>query len=85
MHPMDSPYQRLANAIVLQAVADYRNALDGVGYDYKPADKCIIELEKFFRSSRYRMLTKVKGEYLIERLKAEHKEKIRKEQLCKSH
>ena len=85
MHPMDLPYQRLANAIVLQAVADYRNAMDGIGYDYKPADKCIIELEKFFRSSRYRMLTKVKGEYLLGRLKAEHREKLRKEKLCKSH
>ena len=85
MHPMDLPFQNLANAIVLQAVADYRNALDGIGYDYKPADRVIVELEKFFRSSRYRMLTKVKGEYLIEKLKAEHREKLRKEQLCKSH
>lgn len=85
MYPTDSNYQNLANAIVLQAVTDYRNALDGVGYDYKPADKCIVELEKFFRSSRYRMLTKVKGEYLIEQLKKEHLEKQRKEQLCKSH
>ena len=85
MHAIDSPYQNLANAIVLQAVTDYRNALDGIGYDYKPADKCIIELEKFFRSTRYRMLTKVKGEYLIEQLQKEHKEKLRKEQLCKSH
>jgi pyruvate dehydrogenase complex dehydrogenase (E1) component len=81
---MQEPYENLANAIVVQACNDYRAALDGIGYDYKPADAVIKELEKFFRSSRFRMLTKVKGEYLMERLKQEHQEKLRKEKLCKS-
>ena len=85
MHPMDLPYQNLANAIILQAVTDYRNALDGFGYNHKPPEAVITEIEKFFRSSGYRMLTKVKGEYLMEQLRKEHKEKERKEQLCKSH
>lgn len=75
------PYQGLANGIILQAVADYRNALDGFGYDNRPPKAVIKECEKFFRSSRYQMLTKVKGEYLIEQLKKEHKEKQKKEQV----
>lgn len=79
---MQDPYINLANAIVVQACNDYRNALNGIGCDYKPPEAVIKETEKFFRSSYYRMLTKVKGEYLIERLKAEHQEKLRKEQLC---
>ena len=81
---MQDAYENLANAIVAQAANDYRAALNGTGYDYKPADKVIVEIEKFFHSSFYRMLTKVKGEYLIERLKQEHRDKIRKEKLCKS-
>lgn len=79
---MRDAYENLANAIVVQACNDYRNALDGIGCEHKPAEVVIKEIEKFFRSSYYRMLTKVKGEYLLERLKAEHREKLRKEQLC---
>lgn len=82
---MQDAYENLANAIVVQAANDYRAALDGIGYDYKPADVVIKELEKFFRSSYYRMLTKVKGEYLMERLRQEHLKKKREEKLCKSH
>ena len=80
---MQLVYQNLANAIVVQACNDYRNALNGIGCEYKAPEVVIREIEKFFRSSYYRSLTKVKGEYLLERLKAEHKEKKRKEQLCK--
>ena len=82
---MQLGYQNLANAIVVQACNDYRNALNGIGCEYKSPEVVIREIEKFFHSSYYRMLTKVKGEYLIERLKAEHREKLRKEKLCKSH
>lgn len=75
-------YQELANAIVLRAVDDYRNALDGKTYDENPRHTpqwVMKECEKFFRSSWYRSLTKVDGEFLIEQLKREHNEKIRKE------
>lgn len=82
MHPMNSPYQDLANAIVAQAATDYRKALDGIGYYNRPPESVIKECEKFFRSSRFKMFTKVKGEYLIEELRKEHEEKKRKEQLC---
>lgn len=81
MQYTNDPVENMANAIVLQAVADYRNALNGVGYGPIPAEQVIVELEKFFRSTWYQMLTRVKGEYLIERLKQEHQEKLKKEQL----
>lgn len=46
-----SPEQNLANAIVLQAVTDYRNALKGISYSRRqPPEKVIKEVKKFFRS-----------------------------------
>ena len=79
-------YQDLTNAIVVQAADDYRKALDGKSYSkLKTPEGVIEELEKFFHSSWYRMLTKVDGDFLIEQLKREHNEKIRKEQLCESN
>lgn len=82
MQVTNEPCENTANAIVAQAATDYRNALNGIGYDPFPADKVIEECEKFFRSIWCQMLTKVPGEYLIERLKKEHQAKLEKEQLC---
>lgn len=81
---MQSPEQNLANAIVLQAVEDYRNALNGKSYNRLPPEAVIREIERFFRSDFYRLLTKIDGEWLISKLKQEHREK-RKEQLCVSN
>lgn len=64
-------YQELYNAIVLQAVTDYRNALAGNSYCGKSPEDVVMECERFFRSEYYSMLTKVPGEYLIERIKKE--------------
>lgn len=76
-------YQELANGIVLRAVEDYRKALDGNVYSknfgHKSPEYIIKECEKFFRSSYFRLLTKVSGEYLIEKLRQEHAEKLAKE------
>ena len=80
MQAVELAYQELANAIVVQAVNDYRAILRGknpYGRDclkFKPNDKAIAKLEKFFRSSWYRMLTKVDGEFLIEELRKEYQE-----------
>jgi hypothetical protein len=71
----DRIYQDLANAIVLEAVEDYRNALNGIGFGYHSPEKIKADLEKFFRSFYFKLLTKVDGEYLIERLNKEHNEK----------
>ena len=71
-------YHDLANAIVLRAVEDYRNALDGISYKKNLTPEQVIEeIEKFFRSEYFTILTKVNGEYLIEELKKEHEEKER--------
>jgi hypothetical protein len=69
--------QDFANAIVKQAVDDYRNALKGKGYNGKKPEKIIKEIEKFFLSDYFKLLTKVKGEYLIEQLNKEHIENER--------
>lgn len=71
-------YHDLANAIVLQAVEDYRNALRGISYIRYPPETIVKKLEEFFRSDYYEMLTKVNGEYLIEKLKKEHRENERR-------
>ena len=64
-------YQELANGIVLQAVADYRNALVGRSYGGKSSEELVEECECFFRSKYFRMLTRVSGEYLIEKIRKE--------------
>ena len=80
MQAVTLAYQNLANAIVLQAVDDYRKALNGITYDDRyPPETIIKKVEDFFRSEWFRTLTKIEGEYLITQLKQEHIEN-RKEQ-----
>lgn len=70
---MIGPYENLANAIILQAVKDYRKALKALKTNPKSrsakADK--NTLERFFRSQWYTCLTSVDGEMLIEKLQEE--------------
>ena len=65
------PYKELTNAIIQQAAIDYRNALVGIGYERRSPEYVIKECEEFFRSDYYSLLTKVPGEYLIERIRKE--------------
>ena len=67
------PYQELANAIVMQAVKDYRIALlhskkrpDNNGYQIE-----VASLERFFRSGWFGVLTSLNAEYLIRRVNEE--------------
>ena len=73
---VEDPYERLANAIILQAVTDYRAALKRI--KRKPEDRETIDeamrVESFFRSGWYSQLTAVDGEYLIRRLQDEVRE-----------
>ena len=57
-----TPYENLANAIILQAVKDYRRTRH-------PADRAVIE--RFFRSEWFSILSKLDGEALIAQLKKE--------------
>ena len=67
------PWQSLANAIVISAAKDYRTALRRLRRNpkNKTALSEIAELERFFRSDWYAMLTNVPGEALIRKLKEE--------------
>ena len=65
--------EELANAIVIQAVKDYRDALHGETIKRKPPEYTIKECEAFFRSQWYSLLTKVDGEMLIKRLQEEYR------------
>ena len=71
MHPIEEAHHELANAIIIQAVADYRSALNGISYNSHPAEEIIKEIEKFFLSDDFRALTKVSGEYLIRQIRKE--------------
>ena len=62
---MDTPYENLANAIVLQAVKDYRLHDDG---------QELASIERFFRSGWFGVLTRIDPEMLISKLR---KEKVR--------
>lgn len=66
-------YENLANAIILQAVKDYRMALKSLKANPRNrtamADK--DEIERFFRSDWFSVLTSVDGEMLIRSLQME--------------
>ena len=57
-----NPYEELANAIVLQAVKDYRLTDD---------EAELAEIERFFRSGWFGVLSKVDPEYFIRNLRKE--------------
>ncbi|MCH3999381.1 MAG: hypothetical protein LKF15_02910 [Lachnospiraceae bacterium] len=67
------PYERLANAIILQAVRDWRIAVRRLKrhpYD-KDAKAMKEETEKFFFSQWFTGLTSISGEKLLTKLKEE--------------
>ena len=59
---MDTPYENLANAIVLQAVKDYRLHDD---------EQELASIERFFRSGWFGVLTRIDPEMLIAKLREE--------------
>ena len=67
----EDPYERLANAIILQAVTDYRTALKKIKRNPKNKDAIDedLRIERFFRSGWYSQLTSVEGEYMLRRLR----------------
>lgn len=66
-----SSYERLANAIVLQAVADYRKARKDL--KIYPRDKKAMyrarEIIRFFRSDYFSVLTSIDAESLLKNLR----------------
>ena len=70
---MHENWEKLAHAVILRAVEDYRAARRRLhrSPDQKEAQATIREVEKFFRSSYFAQLTDLDPEYLIQRLKEE--------------
>mgnify|MGYP000892875077 CR=1 FL=1 len=70
---MNDKYENLANAIVLQAVKDYRSALKKLKkYPcHKESEYTKREVERFIRSGWYSCLTSIDGEMLIAKLREE--------------
>ena len=67
------PWQNLANAVVILAVQDYRAALTRLKYspsDYR-AKAAKDELERFFRSEWYCLLTDLDGAVIMEGVQRE--------------
>ena len=73
---MSDPYEDLANAIVLLAVKEYRDALKKLmKYPrHESAKRTKAEVERFLRSDWYRGLTAVEPEILLRKLKEEVKQ-----------
>ena len=70
---MTDPWESLANAIVLQAVKDYREARKKHRKRPKNEDTklMISDCEAFFRSDWFRDLTELDGEMLLRKLQEE--------------
>lgn len=71
---MTEPYENLANAIVMQAVKDYRMARHKLRKRPKNADaKVMLEgCERFFLSDWFENLTNVNGEIVLRKLQQEN-------------
>lgn len=68
-----SPYESLGNAVVLQAVKDYRYAVKKLsrGKMNATAKSLKQECERFFRSSHFDVFTKLDGNALLLQLQKE--------------
>lgn len=70
---MTAPYENLANAIILQAVKDYREARKKIKKRKKNEDAKLMvkDCERFFRSEWFNALTSLDGEMLLKKLQEE--------------
>ncbi len=69
----DINYQRLADEIIIRAVKDYRRALRTLKYhpENDTARRSRREIERFFNSQWFGVLTEIDPEVLMERLRKE--------------
>lgn len=68
-----TPYENLANAIILRAVEDYREALRDLEVNprYPLALRTVSDVERFFRSGWFSVLTSLDGVVLMKKLQKE--------------
>lgn len=75
---IDTGYEDLANAIVVQAVDDYRKLIRGKLIVNTITHKVSIkECEKFFSSEWCEILTKVDGKTILKRLRKEYEDECK--------
>lgn len=67
------PYEELGNAVVLQAVKDYRTAVKHLKHNRKndAALKMKAESERFFTSKHFSIFTSIDGKSLLAQLEKE--------------
>ena len=68
-----SPYEALGNAVVLQAVKDYREAVHKLtrGKKNTIAESMKQECERFFQSPYFNVFTQLDGKALLSQLEKE--------------
>ena len=68
-----SPYEALGNAVVLQAVKDYREAVHKLSRGKKNtnAESTKQECERFFQSPYFNLFTQLDGKALLSQLEKE--------------
>lgn len=68
-----SPYEALGNAVVLQAVKDYRDAVHKLSRGKKNtnAESTKQECERFFQSPYFNVFTQLDGKVLLSQLEKE--------------
>ena len=68
-----SPYEALGNAVVLQAVKDYREAVHKLSRGKKNtiAESTKKECERFFQSPYFNVFTQLDGKALLSQLEKE--------------
>lgn len=68
-----SPYEALGNAVVLQAVKDYRDATEKLSRGKKNtiAEDMKNECERFFNSPYFNIFTQLDGKALLSQLRKE--------------
>ena len=74
MTESDNPYANLANAIVLQAVKDFRKCIKEVKRNGRNKEQAIREMRKiveFIKSPWFRVLTNLDPQILLKKLEEE--------------
>ena len=68
-----NPYENLANAVVLQAVKDYRDAVRKLSHGKRNvmAEQRKTECEVFFKSQYFNVFTTLDGNSLLSQLEKE--------------
>ena len=73
-HSLYDAYEKLAQAIILSAAEDYRQALqseEAYMRIHKKKSKSMESIESFFVSDWFKTLTPVDGTYIIKKLRKE--------------